>query len=502
MIQNNAEKHGDSVAYILPLKPVMAAVAIAVSVFAFDLSVPLGVAAAVPYVALVLVGNWLPKPGHIYLLATLGTVLTITGYFLSPYGGAQWVVLANRGLAIFIIWITALLMASRRRAKTARDTKTRELELQHRALDEHAIVSIADTKGNITYINDKFCDISGYSREELMGKNHRILKSGEHAPEVYEELWRSISNGRTWHGEIKNLKKDGGYYWVQATIVPFLNDKGIPFQYVSIRTDITDRKRVEEEVKEANQAKSDFLSSMSHELRTPMNAILGFAQMLKYIPDAPLSEKQGAYIDNILQSGGYLMELINQVLELSKIEAGQVTLNIVEVSARDIIDGCLIMISGRADKDGIVVVDQTASHDLPTVWTDSTRLTQVLLNLLSNAVKYNRKGGTVTLTCEEIPNHMLRFSVIDTGKGIPAEKHGDLFKPFDRLGREAKNIEGSGIGLTIAKETIGLLGGGIGFESVEGEGSTFWVDVPMKRKQVDIREFSNRTGDATGAPQS
>lgn len=474
----------------LPLNPVIAAAATAGAVFAFDLVTPLGVAAAVPYVMLVLVANWLPKTGHVYLLAALGTVLTIAGYFMSPDGGIEWIVLTNRALAIFAIWITALLLASRKRAKTSRDLNRRELDFQKRALDEHAIVSITDVKGAITYANDKFCDISGYTREELMGKNHRILKSGEHGVEVYEELWRTISSGKPWHGEIKNHKKGGGYYWVQASIVPFLNDKGIPFQYMSIRTDITKRKQAEEEAKIASRAKSDFLSSMSHELRTPMNAILGFAQMLKYSPSDLLSEGQSSYVDNILQGGEYLMELINQVLELSKIETGEVTLNIVDVSARDIIDRCLIMIAGRADRDSIGILDQTSACDLPTLWTDSTRLTQALLNLLLNAIKYNREGGTVTLSCAEIPDHMLRISVTDTGAGIPVEKQADLFKPFERLGREARNIEGAGIGLTIAKETIELLGGKIGFESTEGEGSTFWVDVPVKREQADIREMS------------
>ncbi|NQV45928.1 MAG: PAS domain S-box protein [Rhodospirillales bacterium] len=472
----------------VPVKLIIVCVAIAAAVFVFDFMTPLGIAAGVPYVALVLAGASLPKPRHIYLLAALGTVLTIVGYVMSPDGDTQWIVLTNRGLAIFVIWITALILASRRRAKLARDEKNKELDFQKRALDEHAIVSAADVKGHILYVNDKFCTISGYSREELIGKNHRILKSSEHSPAVYEDMWQTISSGKTWHGEIKNKKKNGDYYWVQATIVPSLNEKGKPFQYVSIRTDITDRKQAEEEAAAANQAKSEFLSSMSHELRTPMNAIMGFSQMLKYTPDEPLSETQTGYVDSILQGGGYLMELINQVLELSKIETGQITLNLAGASPRDIIDGCLIMISGRADMEGIDIVDDIPSDGLPALWTDSTRLTQALLHLLSNAVKYNRKGGTVTLNAQKTPENMMRISVTDTGKGIPAEKYDDLFKPFDRLGREARNIEGSGIGLTIAKHLVDLLGGKIGFESVVDKGSTFWIDVPLNGKQVNIPE--------------
>lgn len=470
---------------------IVTAGAIAVTAFVFDLSVPLGVAGGVPYVALVVIGNWLPRPSHTYALGLIGTVLTIAGYFLSSEGSEQWIVLTNRALAIFAIWITVLLIVSRTKTRKVRDEKIRELDFQKHALDEHAIVSITDIKGRITYINDKFCEISGYTRDELMGNNHRILKSGEHGSEVYQDLWCTVSSGKTWHGEIKNRTKEGEYYWVQATIVPFLNAKGRPFQYVSIRTDITKRKEAEELAEAANEAKSSFLSSMSHELRTPMNAILGFAQMMKYTPKESLSEQQSESIDNILKAGGYLMELINQVLELSKIETGKITLDIGNVSARNVLDDCLIIVAGRAEREGITIEDRFDGENLPLLRTDGTRLTQVLLNLLSNAVKYNRPGGSVILSCEQAPGNMMRIIVADTGNGIPPEKQDDLFKPFDRLGREARNIEGTGVGLTIAKQVIELLGGAIGFESVENEGSTFWIDVPKVQKQVNIDEMFN-----------
>ncbi len=179
----------------------------------------------------------------------------------------------------------------------------------------------------------------------------------------------------------------------------------------------------------------------------------------------------------------HLKLLHEQVLELSKIEAGHLSLNIDHILARDVIDGSLELIQARADRDGIKIIDQLVRDDLPLLWTDSTRLTQVLLNLLTNAVKYNSKNGTVTLSCKEIPDRMLRISVADTGPGIPTEKQGDLFKPFERLGREAGAIEGTGIGLTITKQIIELLGGQIGFESEVGKGSTFWVDIPTSAKQ-------------------
>jgi len=181
------------------------------------------------------------------------------------------------------------------------------------------------------------------------------------------------------------------------------------------------------------------------------------------------------------------LELIEQVLELSKIEAGHISISVDHTPVRDVIDHSLNLIREWANKDGIEIIDQIGRDDLPLLWTDDTRLTQVLLNLLSNAVKYNRKGGTVTLTCQELPDRVLRISVADTGIGISTEKQDDLFKPFERLGLEAGMIEGTGIGLTITKQIIELLGGHIGFESEVGKGSTFWIDVPMSEKrETDI----------------
>ena len=242
------------------------------------------------------------------------------------------------------------------------------------------------------------------------------------------------------------------------------------------------------ELKAASEAKSNFLSSMSHELRTPLNAIMGFAQLLEYDSREPLSKGQKTSVQSILRGGNHLLELINQVLELSKIEAGKISLNLEWTSARSIIDESLHLIGSRAHDEGIEIQDLSSGGSLPVLWTDSTRLTQALINLLSNAIKYNSKGGKVTLTCQEIPPHMFRIKVTDTGRGIPAEKQDDLFKPFERLGRESGAIEGTGIGLTITQQIIDLLNGQIGFESEVDKGSTFWIDVPIgdQTNEVDV----------------
>jgi len=611
--------------------------------------------------------------------------------------------------------------------------KVKELDFQKYALDEHAIVSITDAKGNITYVNDKFCAISGYSRQELLGQNHRVLKSDGHLAEFYEDIWRTITNGKVWNGSIKNCNKDGRDYWVNSTIVPFLDDRGKPFQYVAIRTDITAqkesdaamyeserrfrtmvenagdaiyihdrygkifdinkiacdqvgysrdellelsvaqldaaidfenlretwdlgeadpskypmtletahrrkdgttfpievrisllpseegarfvamvrditaRKQVEEALREseellsaainnisdgfilvdadnrivlfnnrfkalypnsrdliqegasfndfvrggaergeyadamgrvedwlterkarghessesfdqqlignrwvrisvgrlpdggwvgmhvdvtlikeamesadkANLAKSEFLSSMSHELRTPMNAILGFAQMLNFNPKEPLSKTQKESVDHIMKGGQHLLELINDILDFAKIEAGKVELSLEIISPREILDECLLLISNMAAANGITISSPDAATNVPLVLADHTRFKQVLLNFMSNAVKYNRENGTMFIHFEEVPGDMLRISVTDTGEGIPDEKQQELFKPFSRLGAENSEIEGTGIGLVVCKDLIDLMNGAVGFESVVGKGSYFWFDLPL-----------------------
>lgn len=374
---------------------------------------------------------------------------------------------------------------------TERKQAERELEFQKSALDEHAIVSIADVAGDIVYINDKFCEISGYSREELLGQNHSIVKSDEHPRAFYDDLWQTISSGRPWQGEIKNLKKGGGFYWVDATIVPFLNDKGKPFQYVAIRTDITERVLAKEEAETANKAKSEFLSSMSHELRTPLNAICGFSQLLETDRKNPLTEKQLMMVHQISKGGKHLLDLINDILDLAKIEAGKLSISIEGVAPGAIVTDAMNLVKEMAARRNVSVamvrsLDGNDCDDPYEIMVDQNRFRQVLLNLLSNAVKYNRDGGEVSLMCARDDQGRMRFTVSDTGMGIPAEMQEQLFTPFHRLGAENGEVEGTGIGLTITRTLTELMGGEIDFSSREGEGTDFWVAFPLAEDQSSI----------------
>jgi signal transduction histidine kinase/CheY-like chemotaxis protein len=231
----------------------------------------------------------------------------------------------------------------------------------------------------------------------------------------------------------------------------------------------------------ASDHKSEFITSMNHELRTPMNSVLGFAQMLELNSEEPLSEKQKLSVENIIRNGNHLIELVDQMLDFNSIEAGTLPFNIEDVPARDIIDQSLSLIQARSSEANIEIMDQTLEEELPLLSTDSTRLTQVLLNLLTNAIKYNQRDGSVRLSSRRTAEQMLRISIADTGVGISHEQRENPFKPFERLGHELGQIEGTGIGLTISKKIIDLLGGRVGFESEQGKGSTFWVEIPLSR---------------------
>lgn len=670
--------------------------------------------------------------------------------------------------------LIAAVEARARRARQSRSiqrslhTSLYEREQEHLALNQHAIVSITDAAGNITYVNDKFCQTSGYNYDELIGHNHRIVKSGAHEPAFYQQLWETISNGHVWQGEICNRRKDGSYYWVASTITPFMDASGLPYQYVSIRTDITPIKEVEKELEahkerlrrgqifanigtwdwnirtgdlywseriaplfgyeygeletsyenfinaihpddrekvsaavnasveqdapydiehrvvwpdgtvrwlhekgavlrdeqgqplqmlgvvqdisarktaelvlkqrekelseseerfafavegagdgiwdwniktgemplsgqyeamlgyekgdleptidawiksvhsddiervqnnlqdylagkipnytielrllckdgsykwilcrgtlvecnvdgsplrmigihsdiserklaeeqlitakleaeRANRAKSEFLSNMSHELRTPMNAILGFSQLMDL--DETLSEQHREGVTEILKAGNHLLNLINEVLDLAKVESGQIDLSLEPVELLPLVEECLTLVAPLTSKRAITITQQVNKSAI--IKADRTRLKQSLINLLSNAIKYNRPQGNVNITAVQLSDNRMRISIHDTGMGIPQARMGELFAPFSRLGAEGSEIEGTGIGLTITRRIIEMMGGNIGVESTHGEGSHFWIDLPSAHL-IDAEQIQIRADDIDSQPE-
>ena len=374
-------------------------------------------------------------------------------------------------------------------------TQNKDLNNQKFALDQHAIVSITDLDGNITYANDRFCQISGYARDELIGKNHRIVKSGEHPPGVYEALWHAITQGKVWHGEIKNRKKDGSYYWVDASIVPMMDADGQPYQYIGIRTDITTIKELENSLQiatakaeAANRAKSDFLANMSHEIRTPMNGVIGMTDLAL---DTELDDEQRSYLNAVKSSADSLMVILNDILDFSKIEAGKLTIEAIEFPLAHTLAEFLEPIRARASQKGLALNCQLDAGLPDHVLGDPGRIRQILINLCDNAIKFTSQGSvTVSVQCVPLGSDAFEahLSVRDTGIGIAPDKQQSIFAAFSQADNSTtRRFGGTGLGLTISTRLVELMGGRIWVESVPQQGSTFHFTVRLGRSTAPTR---------------
>lgn len=344
---------------------------------------------------------------------------------------------------------------------------------------------IVDDAGRIEFLNRRGVELFGYGEDELRGQPVDTLVPPDQRTQ-HSQHRVGFSNGgpdqpMKANRNVFARRKDGSEFPADITLsrVAF---SGSMHTCAAVR-DVTERWQIEEALRgakiaaeAANQAKSSFLSAMSHELRTPLNAILGFSQLMRDDPNLTLTQQDN--IAEILISGEYLLKLVNDVLDLSKVEAGCMQLSVEQVQVGDLLDSCIAMIEPIARQHGIAIGTQIGACSNALVLADRTRLLQILLNLMSNAVKYNREHGSVSLACEHRPDNWLRFSVTDTGPGISPEKQRELFVPFSRLGKEFSNIEGTGIGLALSKQIVELMDGELGVSSVLGQGSNFWLDLP------------------------
>jgi PAS domain S-box-containing protein len=367
-----------------------------------------------------------------------------------------------------------------------------DLNYQQVAINKTLIMSKADRHGKITHVNDNFCQISGYSREELMGKSHSIVRHPDMPATVFKELWQTITHKQIWQGEIQNRRKDGSSYFVMSYIIPILNRQGEIQEYLSIREDITlivelrdglqnalsQAESDKQKAEQANKAKSEFLASMSHELRTPLNAIIGYAQLLSLSATEAKSQKQ---IDTILSSSKHLLALINDILDFAKLESGKVQFKFEKVLVNDLVLEAVQLTQTQAEQKGIHL-EFPAMQVKEYIQVDRLRFKQVLLNLLSNAIKYNKPNGKVFIDClqqQKGQQNCLQINIRDTGLGIAANELPLLFEPFNRLGHENSTIKGTGIGLSITKDLVEHMNGRILVQSQYGEGSTFSLFFPI-----------------------
>lgn len=457
------------------------------------------------------------------------------------------------------------------------DKLTLNLDQQVSVLNKAAIVSETDADGNIIFVNDFFCEISEYSREELIGKNHKILKSGKQPNGIFVGMWKAISSGLMWQGEILNISKTGKYYWVETTIMPFKNKDGKIEKFVALRFDITKQKesdalkkqtelllasqseleesnteleaqtqklqasdeelRVQQEellqsnkeleektklVEEKNYAfneknnllvaattdlkrkadqlalsskyKSEFLANMSHELRTPLNSILLLSKLLKDNLEDNLSEDQIEYSAVINKAGNSLLELINDILDLSKIESGKMDVNAETLDVNKFA-GDIQSLFNPIAKDKEIEFKVIVNADCPeSMYTDKMRLDQVVKNLLSNAFKFSAKGKVNLTISYNLKQDMISFSVVDTGIGIAKEKQSLVFEAFQQAdGSTKRKYGGTGLGLSISREIAHLLGGEITLESEVGVGSNFTITIPANYSLENLKKQTKKS---------
>jgi len=394
------------------------------------------------------------------------TVLTIVGGWLAPHAGPLHYGIANRTFALIGIWISAWLVMGYRRVGHALDRSAKHLADTTFALDQAAIVATTDVKGRITYANDKFCQISKYAREELLGQDHRIINSGYHPKEFIRDLWQTIANGQIWRGEIRNRAKDGSLYWVDTTIVPFLDERGRPYQYMAIRSDITERKRSEALLREqaALARLGEMAAVVAHEVKNPLAGIRGALQVIG--TRMPEGARDRLVLKDVVDRLDGLNDIVQDLLVFARPREPELA----PVS----LDVLLQRITSLLKKDPAhtgTAVDITASP--VAISADAEQLQIVLVNLILNAVQATEGAGRIRVNVTT-GDGMCRITIADDGPGIPPDVRERVFEPFFTT-----KHRGTGLGLPTAKRIIERHHGTITIDCPPPRGTVVTIALPL-----------------------
>lgn len=449
----------------------LSAAALAGAIFLVDLVTPRGSGVGVLYVLPLLIGTLEGPPRFQFMAATVASVLSVVGFLLSPPGASGFAI-TTLAMSLVVIWTTAIVLGRFRRTWLELQSRTDEVQARTKdltdvnfALHQAAIVATTDTTGKITYVNQKFCDVSQYSKNELLGQDHRMVNSGYHPKEFIRNLWVTIANGRIWRGELRNRAKDGSLYWVDTTIVPFLDERGKPYQYMAIRYEITDRKRSEQRLREqeALARLGQMAAVVAHEVKNPIAGIRGALQVIGSRMAADARDKP--IIGEIIARLDALNDIVQDLLVFARPRELRAEPTDLAALVRATIDHLKRDPSLQA-----LAIDLVGNGAV--VYADAEQLQLAVQNVLMNAAQAMNGQGAIRV---DIARHggEWTISMADTGPGMPPEVKEKVFEPFFTT-----RSRGTGLGLPIAKRVVEAHGGRIGIETPAAGGTVVSMSFP------------------------